>query len=342
MMGSAMSSTRKLNQVRNSLYVYLPREWCDEHGLKKHSEVVLERIDDGSLHVMPTSPSRKDKGTLKIGVDNKHKKDLANLLVGAYIVGVGELELNFADPLDMATREEVSKWVDKLEGWGILDEHSHSVLISDLLTSEREVIRKVLRRQFATVKYMLERTIALLETGDVKDYQHILSRDEQVDRNRYLVERLCHLVLRDPSYARLVSLSAPDALNFSLAAKHVERIADHICEALVEFTKTAKIDVKLKNLATNIVSLYDNTNQIFFSIEKSDKKDIEDITQFASDAFDALKKATELANSLRRLESSRKERISSEILLALHFGRIASYCADIIEIGINRIIMSQI
>jgi phosphate uptake regulator len=337
-----MSSTRKLNQVRNSLYVYLPREWCDEHDLKKHSEVILERTDNGSLSVTPASASRKEKGVLKIGIDNKHKQDLANLLVGAYIVGVGELELSFDDSLDMATREEVSKWVDKLEGWGILDERSHSVLISDLLTSEREVIRKVLRRQFATVKYMLERTISILEKGDAKDYQHILSRDEQVDRNRYLVERLCHLVLRDPSYARLVTLSPPDALNFSLAAKHVERIADHICEALMEFAKSAQVDVKLKNLSKSIVNLYDRTNQVFFSIDKSDKSETEDLTSFASEAFDALKEATELANSLRRFESARKQRMPHKILLALHFGRIASYCADIIEIGINRIIMSRL
>ena len=328
--------------MRNSLYVYLPRDWCDEHSLEKHSEVLLERIQDGSLRVIPASASRKEKGKLVIGVDNEHKEDLPNLLVGAYIVGVGELELKFDESLDMATREEISKWVDKLEGWEILDEHSHSVLISDLLTSDREVIRKVLRRQFATVKYMLERAVSILETGDARDHLHILSRDEQVDRNRYLVERLCHLVLRDPAYARIVSLFPPDALNFSLAAKHVERIADHVCESVVELSKSPSIDNKLRNLAANIVSLYDKTNLVFFSIDKRSKSDREDLTSYASEAFDALKEATSLANALRRFESSRKEKESHEVLLALHLGRIASYCADIIEIGINRIIMSQL
>jgi phosphate uptake regulator len=328
--------------VRNSLYVYLPRDWCDEHGLEKHSEVLLERIQNGALQVIPASVSRKEKGKLKIGVDEEHKKDLANLLVGAYIVGVGELELKFDNPLDMATREDISKWVDKLEGWGILDEHSNSVLISDLLTSDKEVIRKVLRRQFATTKYMLERAMTLLETGDKKDYTHIISRDEQVDRNRYLVERLCHLVLRDPGYARIVTISPPDALNFSLAAKHVERIADHICEALAELTKSTSVDRKLRNLATSIVAVYDKTNLVFFSIDEQGRSDQEDLTSYASEAFDALKEATDLANSLRCLESSRKEKAPHEILLALHLGRIASYCADIIEIGINRIIMSRL
>jgi phosphate uptake regulator len=337
-----MNSTRKLNQVRNSLYVYLPKEWCDEHSLRKHSEVLFERIQDGSLHIIPANKSRQEERKLVIGIDSKHKENLANLLVGAYIVGVGELELRFDEILNMETREDVSKWVDKLEGWGILDEKSNSVLISDLLTSDKEVIRKVLRRQFATTKYMLERTVSILGTGDASDHSHIISRDEQVDRNRYLVERLCHLVLRNPSYARTVSVSPPDALNFSLAAKHVERIADHICEALLVLAKSATADVKLRNLVTSIVNLYDETNAIFFSIEKQNKTNTEELTSYASDAFDALKEATDLAQSLRRLESTRKEKEPHEILLALHFGRIASYCADIIEIGINRIIMSRI
>ena len=337
-----MSSTRKLNQVRNSLYVYLPRDWCDEHGLKKHSEVLLERIQDGSLHVVPASTSKKDKGRLRIGIDNEHKVDLANLLVGAYIVGVGELELQFDDSLEMVTREDISKWVDKLEGWGILEERSNSVLISDLLSSDREVIRRVLRRQFATTKYMLERTISIIESGDATDYPHIISRDEQVDRNRYLVERLCHLVLRDPSYSRLVSLAPPDALNFSLAAKQVERIADHICEALLELAKSTVVDNKIKGLANEIVRLYEKTSTVFFGIDAPVRTQKEDLTSQASAAFDALKEATNLTKSLRKLESSRKEKSPHEILLALHLGRIASYCADIIELGINRIILSRI
>lgn len=337
-----MNSTRKLNQVRNSFYVYLPRDWCDEHNLKKHSEVLLERTENGSLNIMPASSSTREKRPLKISIGSKHEQDLANLLVGAYIVGVGELELSFDSLLKMGTREEVSKWVDKLEGWGILEESSNSVLISDLLTSEREVIRKVLRRQFATVKYMLERTVSLLEAGETRDYSHILSRDDQVDRNRYLVERLCHLVLRDPGYASLVAISPPEALSFSLAAKHVERIGDHICEALMESTKSTEVNIKLSKLGISILSLYDKTYQVFFSVEKSDRADMRSLTTSASDAFDALKEATDLAKSLRRMESSRKGKGSHEVLLALHLGRIASYCADIIEIGINRIIMSHL
>lgn len=333
-----MITTRKLNQVRNSYYVYLPREWCDEHRLNKNSVVSLERTQDGALHITPSFVTSKEAAPLSISVDKKHKVDLPNLLVGSYIVGAGELELKFTEMLDMATREEISKWVDKLEGWGILDEHSKSTLISDVLTSDKEVIRKVLKRQFATAKYMLEGMIKSAKALDNTDFAHILSRDDQIDRNRYLIERLCHLVLRDPSYARKIALSPPDALSFSLAAKFVERLADHICGAMNEIIKVKKIDSKLSNLASRILDLYENTTVIFFSVDKRGREQDIELADEATEAFSNLREANRLIDSLSHLESSRTEKSSHEILLAHHLERIASYCADIIEIGINRII----
>ncbi|MBN2230982.1 MAG: phosphate uptake regulator PhoU [Candidatus Thorarchaeota archaeon] len=337
-----MITTRKLNQVRNSYYVYLPREWCDEHRLDKNSEVTLERTQDGALHISPSVIQAKQTTPLKITIENEHRQDLSNLLIGAYIVGAGELELTFTDALDMATREEISKWVDKLEGWGILDEHSNSMLISDILTSDREVIRKVLKRQFATTKYMLQQMISSISGGDITDYMHIVSRDEQVDRNRYLVERLCHLVLRDPAYARKIALSPPDALSFSLAAKFVERLADHICGAVNEIMDIKKIDTKLVKLTTRISELYEKTTSVFFSIDKKGREQKEELTVEATEAFESLREANDLADSLSRLESSRSEKNPHEIILALHLERIASYCSDIIEIGINRIVEVRI
>ncbi len=338
-----MSKTsRKLNQVRNSFYIYLPRSWCDDYKLTKESEVTIERTYDGKLTISPPSTKSSPPKPLTLSMSKDQSKDIVNLLVGSYIVGTNELELHFIDSLDMATREEISKWVDKLEGWGVLDEHDNSVFISDLLTSDREVIRKVLQRQFATAKYMLERMITSIEAGDMTDHEHVISRDEQVDRNRYLVERLCHLVLRDPSYARKISFSQSDALSFSLAAKHVERIADHICGAILELAKLKVVDSKMRRLASGIANLYERTINIFFSIERKRRGFDGDLMEQSSDAFEALRMATNLATSLRQLESSRKEKGSHEVLLALHLGRIASYCGDIIEIGINRMILSQL
>jgi phosphate uptake regulator len=269
-------TTRKLNQVRNSFYVYLPRRWCDEFKLTKDSEVVIERALDGTLNITPTSKRRTTSEPLKLSLTKDQSKDIVNLLVGSYIVGTNELELHFED-LDMATRGEISKWIRRLPGFEILEEHSNSFILSD--TSEKQFITPILRRQFATTKYMLNGLLNSIETGDTSNLTGIIDRDEDVDRHRYFVERLCHIVLRDPAYAKKIAISPPDALSFSLAAKYVERIADHVCAALNELVYLKKPSMKIIKISRNIFRIFDET-------------------------------------------------------------KITSYCADIVEIGINRIIES--
>ncbi len=331
-------TTRKLNQVRNSFYVYLPRRWCDEFKLTKDSEVVIERALDGTLNITPTSKRRSTSEPLKLSLTKDQSKDIVNLLVGSYIVGTNELELHFED-LDMTTRGEISKWIRRLPGFEILEEHSNSFILSD--TSEKQFITPILRRQFATTKYMLNGLLNSIETGDTSNLTGIIDRDEDVDRHRYFVERLCHIVLRDPSYAKKIAISPPDALSFSLAAKYVERIADHVCAALNELVYLKKPSMKIVKISRNIFRIFDETKKAFFCIDKTRKVVQEtDISLNSKFPLQTLNEATDIAKLLQQVGASRKEKISNEIVLALHLERITSYCADIVEIGINRIIES--
>ncbi|MHA1928071.1 MAG: PhoU domain-containing protein [Candidatus Thorarchaeota archaeon] len=332
-------TTRKLNQVRNSFYVYLPRIWCDEFKLTKDSEVIIERSLDGTLNITPTTVRRTISEPLKLSLTKDQSKDIVNLLVGAYIVGTNELELHFEDGLNMTTRGAISKWIRRLPGFEILDEHSNSFILSD--TSEKQIITPILRRQFATTKYMLNGLLNSIETGDTSNQSGIIDRDEDVDRHRYFVERLCHIVLRDPSYAKKIGLSAPDALSFSLATKYVERIADHVCAALNELVYLKEPSTKIKRRAKKILGIFEETRKAFFSIDQTRKKVPKlDITSNSKIALQTLNDATALANSLQQVGAMRKGKAPYEIVLALHLERITSYCSDIVEIGINRIIES--
>jgi phosphate uptake regulator len=294
---------------------------------------------EGTLNIIPPSIEKRQSAPLKLSLTKDQSKDIVNLLVGAYIVGTNELELKFDDGLDMTTRGEISKWIRRLPGFEILDEHSRSFTLSD--TSEKQVITPILRRQFATTKYMLNGLLNMIESSDTNDHSKIIDRDEDVDRHRYFVERLCHIVLRDPSYSRKIALSPPDALSFSLAAKYVERIADHICGAINEIVYLKEISVKLKKMTSKIIQVYEETTKAFFSIDKKRRGEGSiDIATSSDIAMKTLKEATNLAESLQKVGASRKERNPHEVVLALHLERITSYCADIVEIGINRIIES--
>ena len=83
-------TTRKLNQVRNSFYVYLPRNWCDEYKLTKDSEVQIERSLDGTLRITPSSIESAPVEPLNLTLTKEQTKDIVNLLVGSYIVGTNQ------------------------------------------------------------------------------------------------------------------------------------------------------------------------------------------------------------------------------------------------------------
>ncbi len=331
-----MITTRKLNQVRNSFYVYLPRGWCDKFSLTKDSEVRIEQTTEGLLRVFPPNFEKDESKQLLLDITPKAQSSIVNLLIGAYLVGAGEIELHFKEPIDLATREEISRWIRRLPGFEILDEHSDSFTISD--TSEKQVIAPILKRQFRTTKYMLDSFIAAMESEDFEETTRILDRDEDVNRHRYFVERLCHLALRNPSYARKISISPSDALHFSLAAKYVERIADHICEATTALINMKQVDAPLKKVAHAVLQSYDDTMKTFFSVDSLRNHENQDVASQTQEAFAALTESNRLAKKLGKLDPGKRDVSSQRVLLVLHLERIASYSADIGEVAINRII----
>jgi phosphate uptake regulator len=238
----------------------------------------------------------------------------------------------------MAMREEISRWIRRLPGFEILEEHTDSLTISD--TSEKQVITPILRRQFSTTKYMLTSLVTAMETEEFAKSSKILDRDEDVNRHRYFVERLCHLALQNPSYARKIDIDPSDALHYSLAAKYVERIADHICGATEAILQLGVTEKKIRTISKQVLEVFELTTKTFFGIttDSPDKWDEKPFT--AEEAFASVRRTDDLDDKMSKLSPSGKN--PQEVLLLLHLGRIVSYCADIGEVAINRRIEAYI
>lgn len=332
------TNTRKLNKVRNSFYVYLPKEWVDARDLNEKSEVRIVQTSEGTLEIFPPEYQRRDPEVLKFKMEDTSQDRIEGILIGGYIVGASGMEFNFSDTIDMTTREMFSQWIRRLPGFEILDEHSRSLTVSD--TSEKQLISPILRRQFATTKFMLNGLIGAIKSGGLESAQRILDRDEDVDRHRYFVERLCHLALQDPSYARKIGISPADCLHFSLATKYIERIADHVCGAMQQMIQLKSADPKLGKPSEALGNAYDETVRAFFAIESTKKRN--SIANVSNDAFEALSLSKSVSARLSKLEASKHGQGPRMVLLLMHLERIASYCADIGEVAINRIIESSL
>ncbi|MFW9889865.1 MAG: PhoU domain-containing protein [Candidatus Thorarchaeota archaeon] len=331
-------NTRKLNKVRNSFYVYLPKEWIENHKLDEKSEVRIVQTPEATLEIFPPEHTKRESEVLKFNMEDVSKGRIEGILIGGYIVGANGMEFNFPNTIDMTTREMFSQWIRRLPGFEILDEHSQSLTVSD--TSEKQLISPILRRQFATTKFMLDGLIRAIASAELESAQRILDRDEDVDRHRYFVERLCHLALQDPSYARKIGISPADCLHFSLATKYIERIADHVCGAMQQMIQIKSADPKPWKSLESLGNAYDETIRAFFSIESPKRRD--SIAAISNDAFEALSLSKRVSARLSKLEASKHGQEPRIVLLLMHLERIASYCADIGEVAINRIIESSL
>jgi phosphate uptake regulator len=341
-----MLTTRKLNKVRNSYYVYLPKDWIDTYDLgweeegdkKEIKEVRIQRTPEGTLEILPPDFEAHSSNVLRFVMDDSTQDRIEGILIGAYIVGASAMEFVFPDTIDMSTREMFSRWIRRLPGFEILDEHRRSLTVSD--TSEKQLVTPILRRQFATTKFMLNGLSGAIQSGELEGAGRILDRDEDVDRHRYFVERLCHLALQDPSYARKIGISSADCLHFSLATKYIERIADHVCGATEQMIELKQVSTPIRRAVDVLLKAYDETTRTFFAIDSSEQR--ESMTTASTEAFEVLNQSKAVSNRLSRLETSSKNVGPRMVLLLMHLERIASYCADIGEVAINRIIESSI
>jgi hypothetical protein len=123
----------------------------------------------------------------------------------------------------------------------------------------------------------------------------------------------------------------------------VERIADHICGAINEIANIKKATSRIVKLAKQMLGIFEDTISIYFSMDKPKReREKQDTAANSKDAIQTLGIATALAQSFQKLGSSSRDKSPREVVLALHLERITSYCADIVEIGINRIIEAEL
>jgi hypothetical protein len=100
---------------------------------------------------------------------------------------------------------------------------------------------------------------------------------------------------------------------------------------------------KIIDLAEELSSVYDGASRVFFAVETQQKSNSFDAKVESADALKSLANAEDLAHRLAAVESSVENTPSSQkAVFVYHLVRIASYCADIGEVAINRTIGAHV
>jgi phosphate uptake regulator len=292
---------RRLQQIGSSILVSLPSMWIKNNNLKKGSIVPVHINRDNSISIFPSQDDTADKTKeLTIPYSSVSMDMLVNQVYGGYLLGYDMITIKASLQISFEDADRIKEAIRKLVGLEIVDEDGFHISAQFLLDADTLDAEKILRRMSAIVagmyRDMLE-AIKLKQNNSIRKV--IISRDDEVDRQYFLLVRLIRSAMMDQKLAVKLNLSNIDILDYRIAANLLEsagdyivdlansidlsyiKVADKIVEAGVLVEKMHEKSVgafvnKNRSESNPIIKMYDNFMEIKNSIKNSaDSKSLE-------------------------------------------------------------------
>ena len=213
----------------------------------------------------------------------------------------------------------------RLVGMEIVDEDSANVNVHFLLDATTLSPEKILKRMSSIALGMFRDTLNTLTAEDKTVLQTIPNRDDEIDRQYFLLVRLIRSTMVDKKLANALNLENIDILDYRIAANLLEAAGDTIVELANSIVDTAlpKSDLKkIYDIAKEIEKIHEKSIEAF--IENNRLRAIEAITLHRNHQ----KKISNIRSSLEP-----KKQVSIELLdLVYMFDKIARCWADVADL----------
>ena len=291
---------RRLQKIGSSILMSLPAEWIKTLGLKKGDILSIENNDDNSITIFPTSNRNSQAKEIAIHLlDLSHEK-LINQIYGAYLLGYDTIKIVGRTQIDFENREIIKKAMRNLIGLEIVDEDGLNMTIQFLLDAHSMNISKILKQMSSIVSGMHKDIVNAMKTSDSEFDLLVRGRDDEVNRQYFLIVRLIRTAMMDRRLASSLDLSNIDILDYRIAANHLENAGDFISRLssqLSGFFDKIKYE---KIIEANYLILEMQEKSISGFITKDTEKSSHVVTLF--NKFDAI--STFIKNDYVKLEGN--------------------------------------
>jgi phosphate uptake regulator len=223
---------RRLQQIGSSILVSLPSMWVKNNNLRKGSIVPMHINRDNSISIFPSQDDIADKAKeLTIPYSSVSMDMLVNQVYGGYLLGYDMITIKASLQISFEDADRIKKAMRKLVGLEIVDEDGFHISAQFLLDADTLDAEKILRRMSAIVagmyRDMLE-AIKLKQNSNIRKV--IIGRDDEVDRQYFLLVRLIRSAMMDQKLATKLNLSNIDILDYRIAANLLESAGDYIVD----------------------------------------------------------------------------------------------------------------
>jgi phosphate uptake regulator len=340
---------------RGSYIISLPKEWVEDIGLKRGSEIAFNIQPDNTLSLVPRKIAEREGKTeadkLKeyvINVDPKEAPESALRMIRAlYAIGADIIRIHFKNQKDAPKyKNDTKNFVrDTFLGAEIIDETPDEITLQILIKHSEFGIEKAVRRMAIVALAANRDAIASLTDSNPSLVESVTHARNDVNRlGLYIVRQLKYGIERN-LYRELGFRTPKEFLLYRIAVNDIENIGENALNIMNNISGFRKLiddetlfikDPIDEEVHGQLMSYYTQAQQFYEDAVKAVfKRDYKDAEKLISkrETFAALEM------ELMMLISSKKMDPNVTAILRLIFDnakRIMDYGRNMAELTLNR------
>jgi len=333
----------------------LPKEWVEDLGLTRGSEIAFNIEADSTLTLVPRKimekEGREDSSKPKeyyINVDPKEPTESTLRMIRAlYAIGADIIRIRIKNVSNsIKYKNEIKNLArDNFLGSEVIDETPDEITLQILIKYSEFPIEKAVRRMAIVALAANRDAVAALKDRNLSLLDSVFSSRNDVNRlGLYIVSQLKHGIERN-LYRELGFKTPKEFLLYRIAVKDIENIGDNALNVVNSIGSLQKLidDGTLfikepidEEIYSQLLSFMNRAHEIYNdSIKALFKRDYHDAEKLI-EKRDALQS---LENELIMLMASKKMDPGIASILRLIFDslrRIMDYSRDMAELTLNR------
>ena len=314
---------RRLQKIGSSILVSLPKEWVEANELDKSNEVELE-TSDNTISIIAGKTERLSKEVV-ISYPLPQDENIVANITGAYLLGYDIIRIKAKTTIPAEDREKIRNSMRRLVGMEIVEEDSSNINVQFLLDTATLNPQKILKRISSIALGMFTDISSALVTDDRANLQTLSHRDDEVDRQYFLLVRLIRSTISDKRLANVFHLENIDVLDYRIAANILETTSD----TLVEIANSLSNTTLSKN---DLKKIYELTKDIESIHQKSIDAFIDQNRNLAIDAITSHRKFQRKISDIRS-SIEQKNHLQIDLLdLIYMFERVSRSWADVADL----------
>src|SRR5918911_3604 len=283
---------RRLQKIGSSILISLPSQWVKSNNLRKGNIVPIDINRDNSISIFPSDDTADKIKEMPIQYSPSSMDSLVNQVYGAYLLGYDLIRIEAISQISFEDADRIKKAMRKLVGLEIVDEDGSNISAQFLLDANTLDAEKILRRMSSIVAGMYRDMLEAIKREENSISRVISGRDDEVDRQYFLLVRLIRSAMMDQKLAGKLNLSNIDILDYRIAANLLESAGDYIVDLVnaIELSRIKAVDEiveagvlvekmheksvaafvnKNRSESNGVVKMYDNFMEVINSTKSS-------------------------------------------------------------------------